>query len=1171
MTKKILSAMMALVMLFVAACQNELDTVATGGDTSVVTFSIETPELNTRAYSDGETATVLHYALFDLETRNFETETGVYLSDLEPNSWPTLTDKKGSVSFKLVTGNMYRVVFWAAAKVENEENAPYTFDAEHATVTVNYGDAAKCNDEARDAFFACADFAVDGNKTVNVKLTRPFAQLNIGTNDYEDAGKANVEPKKSQVIVKNLANKLNLFTGAVEGDVAVTFASADINKNMPDGFPVAGYEYLAMNYLLVNEKKVVDVEFTCFDAQGRDYTRTVGSVPVQRNYRTNIYGQVLTSTADLDVEIVPGYGNGDNNIEVWDGITTEAVEINETGAYEITNGAQLAWLAELVNGTASTRAGEAKYNIELNANIDLGGNQWTPIGTEANPFIGTFNGNGYIINNLKIVEEEAKEGKAYIGFFGYAKNATIENVTFNNVYINIPCLDIDHSQGHIGAVAGSLEGTSTIENVNVEGDVKVYATQTANGASRVAVVAGGNSYGDVTMKNVHVIANEGSYVKANNNTGALAGQLQGKMVFENCSSNIDVTVNKFFAGGLIGIAAGDSKFVDCHTTGNVAVVAGREGRANDHYRVGGIAGGWADGKDKVCTLTNCSYKGEISGTNADGSVAEVLDYAGYVGRGYTLTNCAGSKVVIDGVSYVQAFNDVYGIYTVDGDYEVGTATALKAIATMVNSGKEYFEGKTIKLTADIDLAGAEWTPIGSATKDHGFCGNFDGNGYTIKNLKITELTPDADGYAYAGLFGVTEGTEDASNHIKNLTIENVNISSTGSIVSAAIAYPYYTKVENITVKGNINITGADYVAGILAYTRRCYEASSLAIIGNEGSTITGNYTVGGVISDIQISSGGVAEYSNFSASGLTITANNMHVGGISGIIGRQTLDGASVENVTIVCADARKGTVVGSLGETSTIKNITVNNVTGATNIVGATFKECLSVAQNGDVFAEGDATVVYNGDTFVQALEKKQNVLFANDIKIEPASMSNAYGKTGILIYNGQTIDGGNYKLDVKGAGGTWDSGICTSGGLIKNIWVTGSFRGIFVKGAAHTEKIVLDNVRIEGTTYTISIDQASNQGLEATNSIFRGWTSYAATIGNVKFDGCTFGAGNGYNFSRPYAPTEYVNCNFEAGHQIDPRAAVTFENCTFNGVALTADNLATLVTSNIANATVK
>ena len=149
---------------------------------------------------------------------------------------------------------------------------------------------------------------------------------------------------------------------------------------------------------------------------------------------------------------------------------------------------------------------------------------WTPVGTEAEPFSGEFDGNGYTIKNLTLVENEAKEGKAYIGFFGYAKDATIKNVTFENVTINIPCLDIDHSQGHIGAVAGSLEGKCAIENVTVKGDIFVEATPSANGASRVAVVAGGNAYGNVTIKNVHVIANEGSYLKANNNTGAIAGQ-----------------------------------------------------------------------------------------------------------------------------------------------------------------------------------------------------------------------------------------------------------------------------------------------------------------------------------------------------------------------------------------------------------------------------------------------------------------------------------------------------------------------------------------------------------------------------------------------------------------------------------------------------------------------
>ena len=215
---------------------------------------------------------------------------------------------------------------------------------------------------------------------------------------------------------------------------------------------------------------------------------------------------------------------------------------------------------------------------------------------------------------------------------------------------------------------------------------------------------------------------------------------------------------------------------------------------------------------------------------------------------------------------------------------------------------------------------------------------------------------------------------------------------------------------------------------------------------------------------------------------------------------------------------------------------------------------------------------VVNDADGLVEALANDEDVILADDVKISPANMSNAYGKTGINVKNGQTIDGAGNTLDIKGAGGTWDSGINTTGGLIKDITVTGSFRGIFINhNSTHSERVILKNVVIKGTTYTISCDQGTNQGLTATNSTFNGWTSYAKTLGDAEFIDCSFGAGNGYSFCRPYAPTSFVGCDFEAGYQMDPVAAVTFENCTIGGVALTASNLSTLVTSNIKNATVK
>ena len=197
------------------------------------------------------------------------------------------------------------------------------------------------------------------------------------------------------------------------------------------------------------------------------------------------------------------------------------------------------------------------------------------------------------------------------------------------------------------------------------------------------------------------------------------------------------------------------------------------------------------------------------------------------------------------------------------------------------------------------------------------------------------------------------------------------------------------------------------------------------------------------------------------------------------------------------------------------------------------------------------DGVIVQTADELIAALEAKHNVIFANDIKIEPASMSNAYGATGINVKNGQTIDGNGYTLNIKGAGGTWDSGINTTGGLIKNLTVTGSFRGIFINHTStYSEKVVLENVTVggNGTVYTISCDQGLYQGIEATNCTFNGWTSFAKTAGEAKFVNCSFGEGSGYKYCRPYSNTEFVGCTFCPGYAVDTtRATVTFTDCTW------------------------
>ena len=311
MKKKLFVVMMAIVAMFTTSCQLGEGYEETVDETSVVAFNLSPPEISTRAYGDGTTATVLQYAVYDAD--------GNVLEDL------TKTDGtikiSTTVELRLTTGNTYSIIFWAAAP-----DAPYDVDFGSKTMTVDYTNAVS-NDENRDAFYAYHTFEVKSNmQTVPVKLKRPFAQLNIGTSDYAASTSAGYTPTQSAVTVENVYSTLNLATGIVENEVKATFALADIKKN--ETFPVNGYEYLAMNYLLVNsDKEIVNVEFKYTDGSN-EKTRTVTAVPVQRNYRTNIFGEILTSNVSINVNIEPQFVGNVVKVSTWDEFTAALADGN---------------------------------------------------------------------------------------------------------------------------------------------------------------------------------------------------------------------------------------------------------------------------------------------------------------------------------------------------------------------------------------------------------------------------------------------------------------------------------------------------------------------------------------------------------------------------------------------------------------------------------------------------------------------------------------------------------------------------------------------------------------------------------------------------------------------------------------------------------------------------
>ncbi len=254
----------------------------------------------------------------------------------------------------------------------------------------------------------------------------------------------------------------------------------------------------------------------------------------------------------------------------------------------------------------------------------------------------------------------------------------------------------------------------------------------------------------------------------------------------------------------------------------------------------------------------------------------------------------------------------------------------------------------------------------------------------------------------------------------------------------------------------------------------------------------------------------------------------------------------------------------------------TVNVVAEAIQTVGFENNPAAAFAALDQQLAVNDMGGVQKVDDAAEAKNVLTNGGYAqltDDVAAE--AEAGGYNKAGLTQTKGGVLDGNGKELDVSGANDTWDCGIYTNGGTIKNLKLSGSFRGIFSAGAS--EDLYVENVIIDNVCYTISVDYSGpvlEESAYLTNCTLNGWTSYSNMFRTVIFTDCTFGQGTGsytYAFCRPYGVTEFVNCDFEAGYEIDPRAAVSFENCTIDGQPLTDANLDTLVISNIQNASVK
>lgn len=277
--------------------------------------------------------------------------------------------------------------------------------------------------------------------------------------------------------------------------------------------------------------------------------------------------------------------------------------IEGDGSYTVTTADGLKNVAKLVN-----EEGKTDINITLDTDLTLTG-EWTPIGTESQPYTGTFNGKDKTITGLTVNQE----GTNYVGLIGYlGSGGKVQNVVLEGVQITS-----DNSSGYAGGVAGDSWGT--IENCSVSGSV--------SGTTFAGGVVGSQWGGSITG------CNSSATVKGVIFAGGIAGETNSGASLTGCYATGDVTVendgtNNSHAGGVVGYNGGGT-LTACYATGSVT------GSGSGTIYVGGVTG-----SNNLGILTACYHaKGDVSGpTGTTGGVAG-RNFKGSMSGGGIITAC----------------------------------------------------------------------------------------------------------------------------------------------------------------------------------------------------------------------------------------------------------------------------------------------------------------------------------------------------------------------------------------------------------------------------------------------------------------------------------------------------------------------------------------------------
>lgn len=377
--------------------------------------------------------------------------------------------------------------------------------------------------------------------------------------------------------------------------------------------------------------------------------------------------------------------------------------------------------------------------------------------------------------------------------------------------------------------------------------------------------------------------------------------------------------------------------------------------------------------------------------------------------------------------------------TESAPYQIATADDLWRMAELVNSEDEAYRDACYVLTADIDLGGKAWTPIGDGYLDSfkSFPGTFDGDGHTISGLNISANAEDKT--RFFGLFGQVEGT------VKNLTIASSTIDCSGkdSANTGAVAGCVYygATIENCHVAEDVSVTGSYTTGGLVGQMNGIMTGctNAAAVIGTSEVGVAGG--VAGQIAGYEenANDGTVDNCTNYgtvqsagdaggvagsmlkgsirnSANEAIVSGEN--AGGILGIINAAQTDGTVSDYVVSHCTNSGSVTGIKQAGGIAADTSITTGNVTitdciNSGSVLGVTMGGMLGSCST----STPSATLTVSNCTNSGALENEE-----------------ADGTTvaGGIVATLTAKDGGSFAIAESKNTGSLDAGTGRAGGIL-------------------------------------------------------------------------------------------------------------------------------------------